>query len=244
VYRQNNPDRFASPGINGQGIFHEEAVPPIPITRDDETLATFMVRNLMNPAVVPRFRPLANANIKLLQESTQWIERRNTNQFPLDILSRHPTLDPSRECTSNGEKNHEDHVARSPNPPLPHMVHSGPTPRKEQWRTPRTVYSHFFSDEERFTQSYVAPPSPPFEQSQPFCKFLQAEPVRPGPMLMENKDHAFVHQAAEDLRTGRRYKQYLNRALACKWKLFLGVFVLICLIQLRLFRFDDENSLH
>jgi hypothetical protein len=203
VSRQMNRERFASPGITGHGIFREDAPPArAAAPREEETLATFMVRNLMNATAVPRFRPLANANFKLLQELTQWIERRNTNPFPLDALIAHPTLSPVREFTANRVKNREDHIAAQ----LPHIGQSGPSPRKSAWRTPSTAYSAFFNDEERFAERYWSGPLPPFEQSQPFCKFPQERGVVRPRISSDVQNPVFVQAAAEDSRTGRRYR--------------------------------------
>jgi hypothetical protein len=208
VTRQNNGQRFASPGISGQGIFRENFVETKP-RRDpieNETLATFLVRRLMNGDSIARFRPIADANYRLLQELTQWVDRKNTNPFPVDILVKHPTLSPYRECTANGVRNREDHLSRPNIPPLPHKVQSAPIPPKAPWRTPCTQYSAFFDDEERFARGYLSGPYPPIEQSQPFGKFPHDGGETPTPTIPDTRDPVFVRQAAEDTQTGRRYK--------------------------------------
>jgi hypothetical protein len=140
-------------------------------------------------------------------ELTQWVERKNTNPFPVDQLLKHPTLSPYRESTANNQKNREDHLARPNIPPLPYNVLSGPTQKTTPWKTPRTAYSCFFDDdEEKFGKNYLSGPFPPFEQSQPFGKFPHDQGETPTPVVPNRNDPAFVRQAAEDTRTGRQYK--------------------------------------
>jgi hypothetical protein len=167
----------------------------------------------MKANVVSRFRPIANANYRLLQELTQWVERKNTNPFPVDPLVNHPTLSPYHECTANHERNHEDHLARPNIPPLPYKVQSGPTQRTIPWKTPATAYSCFFDDsDEKFTRNYLSGPFPPFEQFQPFGKFPHAHGETRTPPVPNTRDPVFVKQAAEDTRTGRQYKQIFESA--------------------------------
>jgi hypothetical protein len=161
----------------------------------------------MKAQVVSRFRAVANANYRLLQELMQWVERKNTNPFPVDQLLKHPTLSPFRESTANNQRNHEDHLARPNIPPLPYNVQSGPISRAAPWKTPRTAYSCFFEDDERFAKNYLSWPFPPFEQSQPFGKFPHDQGETPTPTLPDTRDPVFVRQAAEDTQVGRQYKR-------------------------------------
>jgi hypothetical protein len=202
--RRNNRSRFASPGITGHGIFNENPVKskPRPAAYEGETLGRFIVRRLMLPASAPKFLDIADANIRLLQELNHWVDRKNTNQFPVDNLLTHPTLSPFQAQTANMSRNHEDHLSRPNIPPLPHNVASGPTPLHLFWKTPRTAYTAFFDDDERFRKNYVSPPFPPLESSQPFCKFPQSPAVPPNSTV----NPLFVRQAKEDTRLGRKYK--------------------------------------
>jgi hypothetical protein len=208
VTKQNNNQRFASPGVSGQGIFREGFVEPKPRAnpKENETLATFIVGRLMNADVIPCFRPIANANYKLLQELTHWLDRKNTNQFPVDALLKHPTLSPYQECTANSARDREDHLSRPNIPPLPHKVRSAPIPPSVSWRTPCTQYSAFFNDDERFARGYLSGPYLPVEQSQPFGQFPHDRGDTPTPMIPDTRDPAFMRQAADDTKTGRRYK--------------------------------------
>jgi hypothetical protein len=207
VTRQNNVQRFASPGCTQ--VFHE-ALPPSQSAQsssaDHETIATWIIRKLMNPQAVAKYKGIANANLNLLQELSLWVERRNTNPFPVDRLLQHPTLSPYSQSTANHEKNHEDHLARPNVPPLPYMVQSKSDRGHPEWRTPCTAYTSFFDDNERFSRSYLSGPFPPFERSQPFSKFPHGVPhaVRPPPS--EDWDPVFVRQAADDTRINRNYK--------------------------------------
>jgi hypothetical protein len=74
VSRQTHRDRFASPGITGQCIFREETLETRPRQKpsEEETLATFMLRKLMNPQVVSRFRSVANANYRCFTIVINW----------------------------------------------------------------------------------------------------------------------------------------------------------------------------
>jgi hypothetical protein len=204
--RQNNRDRFASPGTIE--VFHEEKVDTQSRAKpnEEESLATFMVRKLMNGRVVEKFRALANANYSLLQELTQWVERRNTNPFPVDPLIQHPTLSPFSECRANDKRNREDHLARPNIPPLPYNVQSGPSRRSTPWKTPPTQYTCFFENDERFEKSYLSGPFPPFEQSQPFGKFPPERREKLAPAPEDTQDLTFTRQAAEDTVVGRQYK--------------------------------------
>jgi hypothetical protein len=47
----------------------------------------------MNSQSAARFLDVADANFNLLQELSQWVERRNTNPFPIDDLLAHPTFE-------------------------------------------------------------------------------------------------------------------------------------------------------
>jgi hypothetical protein len=74
-------------------------------------------------------------------------------------------------------------------------------PQRFPWRTPATAYTRFFDEEERFQRSYLSGPYPPFEQSQPFCRF-----PRGGKAPSDDADSVFARQAKEDTVTGRGYK--------------------------------------
>jgi hypothetical protein len=146
---------------------------------------------------------VADCNLHLLQDLNQWLDRKNTKEFPVDGLLTHPTLSPYRAQTANQVRNHEDHLARPNIPPLPHNVNSGPNQARPTWKTPGTAYTAFFDDNDRFKQSYLSPPMPPFEQSQPFCRFPHEGTAKRSP----NQNPAFVEQAKEDTKFGHNYKR-------------------------------------
>jgi hypothetical protein len=65
VTRQNNKQRFASPGCTS--VFHEDPVssaPAVSHMSDPETIATWIVRKLMNPSAVGRFRDTPNTTAR------------------------------------------------------------------------------------------------------------------------------------------------------------------------------------
>jgi hypothetical protein len=161
------------------------------------------VRRPFHPSAAGRFLATADCSLDLLQDLNQWVDRKNTKEFPVDGLIAHPTLSPYRAQTTNQARNHEDHLARPSIPPLPHDVVSGPNRPHLQWKTPGTAYTSFFDDEERFRRSYVSPPMPPFEQAQPFCRFPPGNAAKPIP----NEDPVFVKQAKEDTKFGHNYKR-------------------------------------
>jgi hypothetical protein len=198
--------RFSSPGVTGQRIFREEPhAPPRAAPIRDNSLAKFFVRKLMNAQSAAHFLDGADAHFALLQELSQWVERRNTNPFPIDDLIAHPTLSPYRESVMNNRRNCEDHLERVAIPPLPHTVASASAVRKVPWRTPATAYESFFENDGRFERSYLSGPFPPIEQSRPFGRFprdREASDNDDG-----NSDPAFVRQAKEDTETGRGYKR-------------------------------------
>jgi hypothetical protein len=202
--RRNNQSRFASPGITGQGIFNED--PPLIRPRaqpEGDTIGKFIVKRLFLSSVLGHFLSVADCNLRLLQDINQWVDRRNTKEFPVDGLITHPTLSPYRAQTANYDRNHEDHMARPSIPPLPHNVTSGPHNPRSPWKTPGTAYTSFFDDNERFKQSYASPPMPPFEQSQPFCRF----PPGAAPRAVPPQNPVFVEQAKEDTKYGHNYKR-------------------------------------
>jgi hypothetical protein len=204
--RRNNSNRFSSPGITGQGIFNESPVIARPRqipTDNGDSLAQFLVRKLMLASSASRFLSVADANISLLQELNQWVDRRNTSQFPVDNLLSHPTLSPYRAQTVNQGRDREDHLARPNIPPLPHNVGSAPVPVHREWITPGSAYTTFFDDDDRFTKSYLSAPFSPIQQSRPFSKF----PPMPSELANVGEDPVFVRQAKEDTQTGRNYKK-------------------------------------
>jgi hypothetical protein len=202
VTRKNNANRFSSPGVTGQRIFREEPdPPPRPLISRDNSLARFLLRKLMNVQSAAKFSDVAEGQFGLLQELSQWVEKRNTNPFPVDALLSHPTLSPFRESTMNNRRNTEDHLERAAIPPLPHTVASMSPARHLKWKTPATAYESFFEQGERFQKSYLSGPYPPIEQSRPFGRF----PKERDPQA-ESADDIFARQAKEDTMTGHGYK--------------------------------------
>lgn len=198
--RKINRDRFSSKGITGEHIFGESAPVTARDTKDDDSISKFYVKKIMLPQAATRLCAKADDYQKLIHEINTYIEKKSNN-FPVDNLRSHPTLNPTSERTLNNLHNREDHISRVGGPKPPHEVSARSPVAKKPWRTPQTAYSDFFLPEDHYITGPVAFPFPPIEQSQPFCKFPPASGID-GP----ETNKVFSRQVTHNYERGRSFK--------------------------------------
>ncbi|OHS97569.1 hypothetical protein TRFO_36172 [Tritrichomonas foetus] len=208
--RRLNVNRFASNGIIGDKIFGDCKAVGTPRRNEGQSasLAQFILKKIIKPERLNGIIDKSEGYLSFLEELNNYIEKK-ANNFPIDTLRSHPTLNPDKERRINNRRNREDHLTRNGAPPHPHEVRAKPKPRPHPYKTPTSAYTDFFSTDPRYTNLGLSMAFPPFEQSQPFCIFPEASQQKTR-QTMPKFDPKFIQQAKEDSITNRNYKKIFN----------------------------------
>ena len=177
--RRINRNRFSSPGSDE--IFKPSSLNPI--TNNISTskalnehkctsLAQFHVKRLLQPSSAKLHYQIADQYFDLLNELSLWVDKK-CNQYPIDDLRLHPTLNPNCERKANLEADRTDHILRQSGPPPPTSYTSQISIKSQAWKTPTTANSSFFDNATSYKPEIIS--FVPMERSSPFCKFPQTE---------------------------------------------------------------------
>lgn len=164
------------------------------------SLAQFYVKKLLQPSSAKSHFQIADKYFDLLNELSSWVDRK-CNQFPIDDLRSHPTLNPNVERRVNFESDKMDHLLRTSGPPFPTSFSSQTTISSQPWKTPATAYTAFFDDARNY-KAEILTPFVPMERSSPFCKFPQSEEKKTQTQIPA----AFQNQSTENRQASTRYK--------------------------------------
>lgn len=204
--RRLNVNRFKSNGIIGDQIFgdckgvHSQTSRNV---QEPGTLAKFIIKKLMKSERVDFFMAKSEENLDFLQQLNQYVDKK-TNNFPVDNLRSHPTLNPDKERIINKKRNREDHLMRIGGPPQPYEVKTRPQSAAHPWRTPTSAYSDCFHGDPRYGGRMITTSFSPVESAQPFCKFPETRQTEERKSKIDPK---YVRQYKEDNLRNRKYKE-------------------------------------
>lgn len=205
--RRIDRNRFSSPGSDEVfNTYNPEPIEKIlskPKEQDEykcSTLAQFYVKKLLQPSSSKSHFKVADQYFDLLNELASWVDRK-CNQFPIDDLRLHPTLNPNYERQMNYEQDRADHLLRQSGPPHPTSYTSQTSVSQQTWKTPTTAYSSFYDNVANYKPG-VPSPFLPMERSSPFCKFPQTEQK----IVTIATPKAIINQSVENKKASTRYK--------------------------------------
>ena len=210
--RPMNVHKFDSKGIK-DGVFgYPKPYEAQPVEKVNYGL--FIAKRLLTPAAAERVEDKCEENEKLLTELLKWVEKKS-NEYPIDPIRKHPTLNPTVEGQLTKEKLSEDHIYSTNHKPIKarpqarsiRRKDSGPINPNVFWTT---NYRENFCDE--FHRGKMPPPQKsykPLKNPPPFAVFPYD--IRP----VERAVNPFILEQAKTNRLSGKINYQIFNAKTC-----------------------------